>query len=88
MYRAVATRYEKLAIHYLGLVRLGIIRMLLERLDAPTTQWLVWPVIRLTRRLRPIDCHSISWVDISDHDTVCGRQRGRTWQEPMGPAAR
>jgi hypothetical protein len=33
--RAAATRYEKLAIHYLGLVKLGIIRMLLKRLDAP-----------------------------------------------------
>lgn len=31
----MAMRYEKLAIHYLGLVKLGMIRMLLKRLDAP-----------------------------------------------------
>jgi len=33
--RAVATRDETLAIYYLGLVKLGMIRMLLKRLDAP-----------------------------------------------------
>jgi transposase len=33
--RAVATRYEKLAAHYLALVKLGMIRMLVKRLDAP-----------------------------------------------------
>jgi transposase len=30
--RGVATRFEKLAIHYLGLLKLGMIRMLLRRL--------------------------------------------------------
>ena len=33
--RGVATRFEKLAIHYLGLLKLGMIRMLLRRLLAP-----------------------------------------------------
>ena len=33
--RAVATRYEKLAIHYLTLVKLGMVRLLLRRLEHP-----------------------------------------------------
>jgi hypothetical protein len=33
--RGVATRYEKLAIHYLGVLKLAIIRRLLKRLNAP-----------------------------------------------------
>ncbi len=33
--RAVATRYEKLAIHYLALVQISMIRLLVKRLDAP-----------------------------------------------------
>jgi transposase len=33
--RGVATRYEKLAIHYLGVLKLAIIRRLLKRLHAP-----------------------------------------------------
>jgi hypothetical protein len=33
--RGVATRFEKLAIHYLGFVMLGMIRKLLRRLLTP-----------------------------------------------------
>lgn len=33
--RAVATRYEKLAIHYLALVQISMIRLLVRRLDRP-----------------------------------------------------
>ncbi|GLC28171.1 hypothetical protein rosag_46840 [Roseisolibacter agri] len=33
--RAVATRYEKLAIHYLALVQLSMIRFLVRRLERP-----------------------------------------------------
>lgn len=33
--RAVATRYDKLAIHYLGVLKLGMIRTLLRRLRRP-----------------------------------------------------
>jgi transposase len=33
--RGVATRYEKLAIHYLGVLKLAMIRKLLKRLLAP-----------------------------------------------------
>ena len=33
--RAVATRYEKLAIHYLALVQLSMIRLLVRRLERP-----------------------------------------------------
>ncbi len=33
--RGVATRFEKLALHYLGLLKLGMIRMLLRRVLAP-----------------------------------------------------
>ena len=33
--RGVATRFEKLAIHYLGLLKLGMIRKLLSRLLTP-----------------------------------------------------
>jgi len=33
--RAVATRYEKLAIHYLALVPLSMIRLLVRRLERP-----------------------------------------------------
>ena len=33
--RGVATRFEKLAIHYLGFLKLGMIRMLLRRLLTP-----------------------------------------------------
>jgi transposase len=33
--RSIATRYEKLAIHYLALVKLAIIRRLLKRLLHP-----------------------------------------------------
>ncbi len=33
--RGVATRFEKLAIHYLGLLKLGMIRLLLRRVLAP-----------------------------------------------------
>ena len=35
--RGVATRFEKLAIHYLGLLKLGMIRRLLRRLLSPST---------------------------------------------------
>jgi len=33
--RAVATRYEKLAIHYLALVQISMIRLLMRRLERP-----------------------------------------------------
>ena len=33
--RAVATRYEKLAVHYLAVVKLSMIRMLVKRLERP-----------------------------------------------------
>ena len=33
--RAVSTRYEKLAIHYLALVQISMIRMLVRRLERP-----------------------------------------------------
>ena len=33
--RAVATRYEKLAIHYLALVQISMIRLLVRRLERP-----------------------------------------------------
>jgi transposase len=33
--RAVATRYEKLAIHYLVLVQISMIRLLVRRLERP-----------------------------------------------------
>lgn len=33
--RAVATRYEKLAIHYLALVQIGMIRLPVRRLERP-----------------------------------------------------
>ncbi len=33
--RAVATRYEKLAIHYLALVQISMIRLLVRRLEHP-----------------------------------------------------
>ena len=33
--RGVAMRYEKLAVHYLALVKLGMIRMLVKRLERP-----------------------------------------------------
>lgn len=33
--RGVATRFEKLAIHYLGLLKLGMIRTLMRRLHTP-----------------------------------------------------
>ena len=33
--RAVATRFEKLAIHYLALVQISMIRLLVRRLDRP-----------------------------------------------------
>ena len=33
--RAVATRFDKLAIHYLGVLKLGMIRTLLRRLRKP-----------------------------------------------------
>ena len=33
--RAVATRYEKLAIHYLALVQISMIRFLVRRLERP-----------------------------------------------------
>ena len=33
--RAVATRYEKLAIHFLALVQIGMIRLLVRRLERP-----------------------------------------------------
>jgi transposase len=36
--RAVATRYEKLAIHYLALVEISMIRFLVRRLERPIIQ--------------------------------------------------